>query len=74
MELAEDGNVTVGLGGQELGQGTFTVMAQMAAAALGVPYEKVRIAGPVDTQYSPYEWQTVQLVRQYPPGQYNVIV
>jgi CO/xanthine dehydrogenase Mo-binding subunit len=59
VELAEDGNVTVGLGGQELGQGTFTVMAQMAAAALGVPYDKVRIAGPVDTQYSPYEWQTV---------------
>ena len=59
VELAEDGNVTVGLGGQEIGQGTFTVMAQIAAASLGVPYEKVRIAGPVDTQYSPYEWQTV---------------
>jgi len=59
VELAEDGHVTVGLGGQEIGQGTFTVMAQMAAAALGVPYENVRIAGPVDTQYSPYEWQTV---------------
>ncbi len=59
VELAEDGKVTVGLGGQELGQGTFTVMAQMAAAALGVKYEDVRIAGPVDTQYSPYEWQTV---------------
>jgi len=24
-----------------------------------VKYEDVRIAGPVDTQYSPYEWQTV---------------
>ncbi|MDP3449158.1 MAG: molybdopterin-dependent oxidoreductase, partial [Anaerolineaceae bacterium] len=59
VEMSEDGNVTVGLGGQEIGQGTFTVMAQMAAAALGVPYDKVRIAGPVDTQYSPYEWQTV---------------
>ena len=59
VELAEDGHITVGLGGQEIGQGTFTVMAQMAAAALGVPYENVRIAGPVDTQYSPYEWQTV---------------
>jgi CO/xanthine dehydrogenase Mo-binding subunit len=59
VELAEDGNVTIGIGGQEIGQGTFTVMAQMAAATLGVPYEKVRIAGPVDTQYSPYEWQTV---------------
>jgi carbon-monoxide dehydrogenase large subunit len=59
VELAEDGTVTVGVGGQELGQGVFTVAAQMAAAALGVPYESVRIATPVDTRYSPYEWQTV---------------
>jgi CO/xanthine dehydrogenase Mo-binding subunit len=59
VELAEDGTLTVGVGGQELGQGTFTVAAQMAAAALGVPYEWVRIAKPVDTRYSPYEWQTV---------------
>jgi carbon-monoxide dehydrogenase large subunit len=57
--LAEDGTLTVGVGGQELGQGTFTVAAQMAAAALGIPYEWVRIAKPVDTRYSPYEWQTV---------------
>ncbi|MBC8509013.1 MAG: xanthine dehydrogenase family protein molybdopterin-binding subunit [Anaerolineales bacterium] len=59
VELAEDGTVNVGLGGQDLGQGAFTVMAQMAAAALGVPYESVRISSPVDTRYSPYEWQTV---------------
>lgn len=59
VELNEDGTVTVGLGGQDLGQGAFSVAAQMAAAALGVPYDWVRIAGPIDTQYSPYEWQTV---------------
>jgi carbon-monoxide dehydrogenase large subunit len=59
VEMNEDGTLTVGLGGQELGQGTFTVMAQMAAAAFGVPYEKVRVAAPVNTEYSPYEWQTV---------------
>jgi carbon-monoxide dehydrogenase large subunit len=59
VELAEDGTVTVGVGGQELGQGVFTVAAQMAAAALGVPYESVRVATPIDTRYSPYEWQTV---------------
>jgi carbon-monoxide dehydrogenase large subunit len=59
VELSEDGMLNVGLGGQEIGQGTFTVAAQMAAAALGVPYESVRIATPVDTRYSPYEWQTV---------------
>ena len=59
VELNEDATVTLGLGGQEIGQGTFTAMAQMAAAALGVPYDWVRVAAPVDTQYSPYEWQTV---------------
>ncbi len=55
----EDGTVTVGIGGQELGQGVQTVAAQMAAAALGVPLDRVRVAMPVDTRYSPYEWQTV---------------
>lgn len=59
VELNEDGTLTVGVGGQEIGQGSFTVAAQLAAAALGVPVEWVRVAGPVDTQYSPYEWQTV---------------
>jgi carbon-monoxide dehydrogenase large subunit len=59
IEMNEDGTATVNIGGQEIGQGTNTVMAQMAAATLGIPYEDVRIAGPVDTQYSPYEWQTV---------------
>ena len=59
VRLNEDATLTVAVGGQEIGQGTFTVMAQMAAAALGVPVEWVRIATPVDTQYSPYEWQTV---------------
>ena len=59
VELAEDGKVNVGIGGQDLGQGSFTISAQMAAATLGVPYELVRVAAPVDTRYSPYEWQTV---------------
>lgn len=59
VRLNEDATVTVGLGGQELGQGTHTVMAQMAAAALGVPIDWIRIATPIDTLYSPYEWQTV---------------
>jgi CO/xanthine dehydrogenase Mo-binding subunit len=59
VELAEDGKVNVGVGGQDLGQGAFTISAQMAAATLGVPYESVYVAAPVDTRYSPYEWQTV---------------
>jgi carbon-monoxide dehydrogenase large subunit len=59
VRLNEDASVEVGVGGQELGQGTFTVMAQIAAGTLGVPFESVRIATPIDTKYSPYEWQTV---------------
>ncbi len=59
VEPNEDGTVTLGVGGQEIGQGTFTAVAQIAAAELGVPYESIRVAGPLDTQYSPYEWQTV---------------
>jgi carbon-monoxide dehydrogenase large subunit len=59
VRLNEDGTVTVSVGGQEIGQGSFTIAAQMAAAALGVPYDWVRVAGPVDTDTSPYEWQTV---------------
>jgi carbon-monoxide dehydrogenase large subunit len=58
VKLNEDGTVTVGIGGIDMGQGTVTMAAQMAAAALGVPVEKVKIS-PVDTDYSPYEWQTV---------------
>jgi CO/xanthine dehydrogenase Mo-binding subunit len=51
--------LNLSVGGQEIGQGTFTVSAQMAAAALGVQVDWVRVSGPVDTKYSPYEWQTV---------------
>ena len=59
VALNEDGTVTVSVGGQDIGQGSFTIAAQMAAAGLGVPYEWVRVATPLDTNYSPYEWQTV---------------
>jgi carbon-monoxide dehydrogenase large subunit len=59
VRFNEDATVHVEIGAQELGQGAFTVAAQMAAQALGVPYEWVRVSAPVDTKYSPYEWQTV---------------
>jgi CO/xanthine dehydrogenase Mo-binding subunit len=59
VRFNEDATVQVSVGAQDLGQGAFTVLAQIAAQALGVPYEWVRIAVPVDTKYSPYEWQTV---------------
>ncbi len=59
VKFSEDGTISLSVGGQEIGQGTFTVMAQMVAGTLGIPYEWVRVRGPLDTRYSPYEWQTV---------------
>jgi carbon-monoxide dehydrogenase large subunit len=59
VAMNEDGTVTVSVGGQEIGQGAFTIAAQMAAGALGVPVEWVRVATPINTDFSPYEWQTV---------------
>jgi carbon-monoxide dehydrogenase large subunit len=59
LQMNEDGTATLAIGGQEIGQGSFTVAAQIAAATLGVPHDWVNIAGPLDTQFSPYEWQTV---------------
>ncbi|MFA9491955.1 MAG: xanthine dehydrogenase family protein molybdopterin-binding subunit [Anaerolineales bacterium] len=59
VKFNEDATVMVGVGGQEIGQGTFTVMAQIVAGVLGIPLEWVRISTPLDTKYSPYEWQTV---------------
>ncbi len=59
VALNEDGTLTVSVGGQEIGQGSFTIAAQMAAGALGVPWDWVRVATPLNTDYSPYEWQTV---------------
>jgi carbon-monoxide dehydrogenase large subunit len=41
-----------------MGQGALTVMGQLAAEAMGVRFEDVRV-NLVDTDYSPYEWQTV---------------
>jgi len=59
VRFNEDATLSVAVGGQELGQGAFTIAAQIAAQTLGIPYEWVRISRPVDTKYSPYEWQTV---------------
>jgi len=59
VRFNEDATLNVEIGAQELGQGAFTVLAQIAAHTLGIPYEWVRVSVPVDTKYSPYEWQTV---------------
>ena len=58
VKLNDDGTAELSIGAQELGQGSFTVLAQILAHELGIRYEDVRIR-PIDTDYSAYEWQTV---------------
>ena len=55
--LNSDSTVTVAQGGMEMGQGAETVISQIVAESLGIPYENVRLA-PVDTLHSPFEKTT----------------
>ncbi len=68
VQVNADGSAFVNLAGIEMGQGVHTVFAQMAAEALELPFEKVRIYFDVDTQFSPWEWQTVASMQTYRGG------
>jgi CO/xanthine dehydrogenase Mo-binding subunit len=58
VEAGSDGTVRVLVSSAEFGQGTNTVLCQIAAEALGVPYEDVAIAQP-DTTVVPNSGPTV---------------
>jgi selenium-dependent xanthine dehydrogenase len=52
IDLTPEGRIRVRFGGAELGQGADTVVAQLAARALGVPYSLVDVLG-CDTALTP---------------------
>ena len=58
VEGCADGSVRVLVSSTEFGQGTKTVLSQIAAEALGLPYENVSVAQP-DTQEVPNSGPTV---------------
>ncbi len=58
VEAGADGDVRVLVSSAEFGQGTNTVLCQIAAEALGLPYETVAIAQP-DTTVVPNSGPTV---------------
>src|SRR6266404_2092925 len=58
VEAGADGHVRVLVSSAEFGQGTNTVLCQIAAEALGLPYESVAIAQP-DTTVVPNSGPTV---------------
>lgn len=57
VRLNEDGTLTVNTGATDIGQGSDTALAQCAAAALGLPLDKILFSRP-DTDISPYDWCT----------------
>lgn len=57
VRVHADGSVSIMTGSTELGQGSHTVIPQIAAEELGVPFEKVRVVAS-DTAITPYDRST----------------
>ena len=54
MVLNQDGSLQVQTGETEIGQGCDTVYAQMAADAVGVPFDRVHVVSTQDTDITPF--------------------
>ncbi len=59
IKLEGDGSATLLISGVDYGQGTYTTLAQIAADELGLPADRIRVPWETDTDYTPYDWQTV---------------
>jgi CO/xanthine dehydrogenase Mo-binding subunit len=57
IRVHADGSVTIMTGSTELGQGSHTVLPQIAAEELGVPFSNVRVVSS-DTAITPYDRST----------------
>ncbi|MDN5344839.1 MAG: xanthine dehydrogenase molybdenum-binding subunit [Clostridia bacterium] len=53
--LNQDGSVQLQIGATEIGQGSDTVLAQMAAATLGLPVDMVHVISTQDTDIAPFD-------------------
>src|ERR1041384_5431943 len=57
VRVHADGSVTILTGSTELGQGSHTVLPQIAAEELGIPFEEVNVVSS-DTAITPYDRST----------------
>lgn len=55
LALNQDGTVNLQTGATEIGQGSDTVFAQMAAETLGMPFKMVRTISTQDTDITPFD-------------------
>ena len=53
--LNQDGTVHMQIGATEIGQGSDTALAQMAAESLGIEYDAVHVVSVQDTDVSPFD-------------------
>ena len=53
--LNQDGSVHVQIGATEIGQGSDTIVAQMAAETIGIPFDQVHVVSTQDTDVSPFD-------------------
>ncbi len=58
LEMDEDGILTLFTGAPDIGQGSSTALAQIAADAVGVPFESVRVIA-VDSDVTPPDYGSV---------------
>lgn len=58
LEMDEDGIMTLFTGVQDVGQGSSTVLAQIAADAVGVPFESVKVVA-ADSAVTPPDYGSV---------------
>ena len=67
IKLNEDGTAHLLVSAQDIGQGSDTVMTQIAAEVLSISPEKITVRTG-DTDHTPYEWQTVASRITYSAG------
>lgn len=68
IKFCEDGSVHLNLSGIDMGQGAQQAMRQIAAEALKLSPERISVYSEIDTQHSPWEWQTVASMFTYRGG------
>ncbi|MDX2482453.1 MAG: xanthine dehydrogenase family protein molybdopterin-binding subunit [Pseudodonghicola sp.] len=67
VRMLEDGTISLNTGATDIGQGSDTVLAQICAEELKLPFDHVVVASP-DTDGSPYNWGTTASRVTYTTG------
>jgi xanthine dehydrogenase molybdenum-binding subunit len=69
LVLNQDGSVHLQVGATEIGQGSDTAFAQMAAETLGISFDKVHVVSVQDTDVAPFDTGAYASRQTYVTGQ-----